>query len=55
MATLLALPFFWLRFIDCFAKAGPKSDAASGVYFFGYRSNAVLTAKDMPRYYASKH
>lgn len=55
LATLFALPFFWLRFIDYFAKAGPKSDAASGVYFFGQRSNRSLTAKDMLHYYASKH
>jgi SAM-dependent methyltransferase len=55
MATLLALPFFWLRFIDYFAKTGPKSDAASGVYFFGRRSDRALTAKDMLRYYAAKH
>jgi SAM-dependent methyltransferase len=55
MATLFALPFFWIRFIDHFAKAGPKSDAASGVYFFGRRSDRALQAKDMLRYYASKH
>jgi SAM-dependent methyltransferase len=55
LATLFALPFFWLRFIDHFAKVGPKSDAASGVYFFGRRSDKSLEAKDMLRYYASKH
>jgi len=54
LATLLALPFFWLRFIDGFAKPGPKSDAASGVFFFGRRSGKALTAKDMLPYYASK-
>ncbi|AEI03059.1 hypothetical protein OCA5_c19240 [Afipia carboxidovorans OM5] len=55
VATLVALPFFWLRFIDYFAKPGPKSDAASGVFFFGRRSETALNAKDMLRYYASKH
>ncbi|MBY0380748.1 MAG: methyltransferase domain-containing protein [Xanthobacteraceae bacterium] len=54
LATLFALPFFWLRFIDGFAKPGPKSDAASGVFFFGRRSGTPLTAKDMLPYYASK-
>jgi SAM-dependent methyltransferase len=54
LATLAALPFFWLRFIDRFARPGPKSDAASGVFFFGRRSDGELTAKDMLHYYASK-
>jgi len=54
LATLAALPFFWLRFIDYFAKPGPKSDAASGVFFFGRRSDRALNAKDMLRYYAAK-
>ncbi len=54
LATVVALPFFWLRYIDDFAKPGPKSDAASGVFFFGRRSDRELKAKDMLRYYASK-
>lgn len=54
LATLVALPFFWVRFIDRFAKPGPKSDAASGVYFFGRRSEQALQAKDMLRYYEMK-
>ena len=54
MATLVAMPFFWVRFIDRFAKPGPKTDAASGVYFFGRRSEHVLSAKDMPHYYKMK-
>lgn len=53
IATLVALPFFWLRFIDYFARPGPKSDAASGVFFFGRRSDATLTARDMLHYYDS--
>jgi SAM-dependent methyltransferase len=54
LATMVALPFFWLRFIDYFARPGPKSDAASGVFFFGRRSDAALTARDMLHYYDSK-
>ena len=54
LATLTALPFFWLRLADRFAKPGPKTDAASGVYFFGRRSEQTLGAKDMPRYYKMK-
>ena len=40
--------------VDYFAKPGPKSDAASGVFFFGRRSETKLIAKDMLRYYAAK-
>jgi SAM-dependent methyltransferase len=54
MATLAAMPFFWVRYIDRFAKPGPKTDAASGVYFFGRKSERALSAKDMPRYYQMK-
>jgi SAM-dependent methyltransferase len=54
LATLATLPFFWIRFIDPFAKGGPKSDAASGVYFFGRRSETAIAAKDMLRYYETK-
>jgi SAM-dependent methyltransferase len=55
MATLVAMPFFWVRFIDRFAKPGPKTDAASGVYFFGRKSERALNAKDMLHYYKMKH
>ena len=54
LASLLALPFFWLRFVDRFARPGPKSDAASGVFFFGRRSDRTLQAKEMLRYYEMK-
>jgi SAM-dependent methyltransferase len=54
MATLAALPFFWVRFIDRFARQGPKTDAASGVYFFGRKSEHALSAKDMLHYYDMK-
>jgi SAM-dependent methyltransferase len=54
MATLAALPFFWVRFVDRFARPGPKTDAASGVYFFGRKSEHALSAKDMLRYYEMK-
>jgi SAM-dependent methyltransferase len=54
VATLAALPFVWVRLVDRFARHGPKADAASGVYFFGRRSERSLSAKDMPRYYETK-
>jgi SAM-dependent methyltransferase len=55
MASLVALPFFWMRFIDYFAKPGPKTDAASGIYFFGRKSERAMNAKDMVRYFEMKH
>jgi SAM-dependent methyltransferase len=54
LATLATLPFAWVRFIDRFARPGPKADAAGGVFFFGRRSEHALSAKDMPHYYETK-
>ncbi|SHH85450.1 methyltransferase domain-containing protein [Cognatishimia maritima] len=44
----LTAPFFWLRFIDLFSNRAHASDAASGVYFFGQKSQKTLKPKDMP-------
>lgn len=54
IATLLTLPFFWMRYLDRFTKAGANMDAASSVYFFGFKSQSCLQPKDMPAYYAQK-
>ena len=51
IARLITLPLFWLRFLDRVAKLRPNADAASGVYFFGIKSNDVLAPKDMVSYY----
>jgi SAM-dependent methyltransferase len=53
-ATLLALPLFWLRFLDGMAKRRPNADAASGVYFFGSKTDRSLQPKDMIAYYESQ-
>lgn len=51
VAGLLAAPFFWLRFLDRFARGRRGLDAAAGVYFLGRRSETILKPKDMIDYY----
>jgi SAM-dependent methyltransferase len=43
--TLAAMLFFWLRFFDRWAKPAHAADGASGVYFFGRRSDRVISPK----------
>jgi hypothetical protein len=50
-ATLLTLPLFWFRFLDRATRRRENADAASGVYFFGRKSEKVLHPKDMIAYY----
>lgn len=49
IGSLVAAPFFWLRFIDRLSNAAHGSDAASGVYFLGQRAETALRPGDMPR------
>lgn len=52
LSRLLALPFFWLRFLDRFAHGRAATDAASGVFFLGRRAEQqAIDANAMPRYY----
>lgn len=53
-SRLAALPFFWLRFLDRFSNGRSKSDAASGLFFLGRRSNDALSPRFMPHYYNSQ-
>jgi len=50
-AKFLTLPLFWLRLLDSLTKTRPNADAASGVYFFGIKSQRTLTPKEMIQYY----
>jgi SAM-dependent methyltransferase len=54
LSMLITVPFFWIRFLERFARRGPNSDAASGTFFFGVKSDSVLSPKDMPAYYESQ-
>lgn len=49
LGALFAAPFFWLRILDRVADRAHASDAASGVYFLGTRSDTELRPCDMPR------
>ncbi|MBV8848299.1 MAG: class I SAM-dependent methyltransferase [Methylobacteriaceae bacterium] len=49
--TLLALPFFWLRYFDRWADSRYAGDAANAVYFLGRRAEKPLAPYDMIAYY----
>lgn len=49
--TRLALPMFWLRFLDRWARPRANADAASCLYFFGSKSESTLHPRDIVAYY----
>ena len=51
LATLITLPFFWIRFLDRLTKTRSNGDAASGIYFLGLKSALSLTPKQITAYY----
>jgi SAM-dependent methyltransferase len=51
LAEVLALPFFWLRFLDGLTSGVYASDAASGVYFFGKKGGSRLGPKELVAFY----
>ncbi len=51
ISTLLALPCFWLRFFDRITTRNGNSDAASGVYFLGQKSQVAMTPNEIIQYY----
>jgi len=51
VATALAMPFFWLRYLDRLADPRFASDGANGVYFIGRRSERSLRPRQMLAYY----
>ena len=40
LSLLIALPFFWIRYLDRFARGRAMADAASGFFFLGRRSDS---------------
>jgi SAM-dependent methyltransferase len=52
IATLICLPFFWLRYLDHLMPKSYAVDAACDVYFLGRKSGATLRPKDMIAAYA---
>ena len=51
LAALVTALFFWVRFLDKWAKRGPALDAASGLYFLGTKSDDLLNPNQLPEYY----
>lgn len=51
LSLLIALPFFWIRFLDRFARGRAIADAASGFFFLGRRSDLVIDPHSMTKYY----
>jgi uncharacterized C2H2 Zn-finger protein len=51
LSLLIALPFFWLRFLDRFARGRAVADAASGFFFLGRRADLMIDAHSMTKYY----
>jgi len=51
LSRLISLPFFWLRFLDSFARGRAVADAASGFFFLGRRAEQAIDPSAMPDYY----
>jgi SAM-dependent methyltransferase len=51
LSRLISLPFFWIRFLDGFARGRAVADAASGFFFFGRRAERAIEPHAMPKYY----
>lgn len=51
LGSKLAIPFFWLRFIDRLSNRAHASDCASGVYFLGRRSETTLEPRQMKSFF----
>jgi SAM-dependent methyltransferase len=51
VSILVSLPLFWLRFLGNGRRSRAVADGASGVYFFGRKSECGIQARDMIKYY----
>jgi SAM-dependent methyltransferase len=51
ISHVISIPFSLLRFVERFTKPGENVDAASGVFFFGVKSDKSLHPKDMVTFY----
>ena len=51
LSRLIALPFFWIRYLDAFGRGRAAADAASGFFFLGRRAEHAMDPHAMPEYY----
>jgi SAM-dependent methyltransferase len=52
-SKLVALLFFWTRFLDGLTWRRANADAAGGVYFFGSKCNTRISPADIVTYYSN--
>jgi len=55
LSRIIALMFFWIRFLDRFCQPGKAADAAGGVFFLGRRSENEISPKSIVAYYHERH
>lgn len=53
-ASILTLPFFWLRIFDRLMRRRPALDGACGLYFYGASSQTPLKPQEIVAYYESQ-
>jgi SAM-dependent methyltransferase len=51
LSLLISLPFFWIRYLDAFARGRAVADAASGFFFLGRRADQMIDPHSMTKYY----
>jgi hypothetical protein len=51
LSLLISLPFFWIRYLDAFARGRAVADAASGFFFLGRRADQAIDPHSMTKYY----
>jgi SAM-dependent methyltransferase len=51
LSLLISLPFFWIRFLDTFARGRAVADAASGFFFLGRKADLMIDPHSMTTYY----
>ncbi len=53
-ATVLTVPFFWLRYFDYLMRRRTSADAGLGFFFFGRKSETALSPKEIIAYYQTQ-
>ena len=51
IATILTMPFCWLRLFDRITSRNGNTDAANGVYFLGRKAQIPMTPNEIVQYY----
>lgn len=54
IGQILTLPLLWLRLLDRFCDDQKGLDAAAGIFFYGRKTDAALTAKELIAFYGEQ-